>query len=133
MVRCFGVLLLAWCALASAAEPGTLGRIRESGEIRLGYIDGAAPFSFTAADGKAPQGYSADLCQRIADGVRDQLGLKQLRTQWVPLTVQSRLAAVSERKVDIECSTTTWTLSRQRDVDFSLIVRRRRERPHPAR
>jgi ABC-type amino acid transport substrate-binding protein len=122
MVRWLASLLLAWCALASAAEPGTLARIREKGEIRLGYISGAAPFSFAGEDGKAPQGYSADLCRRIAEGVRDQLELKQLRTLWVPLTVQSRLAAVRERKVDIECSTTTWTLSRQRDVDFSLIV-----------
>jgi ABC-type amino acid transport substrate-binding protein len=29
---------------------------------------------------------------------------------------------VSTRRVDIECSTTTWTLSRQRNVDFSLIT-----------
>jgi ABC-type amino acid transport substrate-binding protein len=29
---------------------------------------------------------------------------------------------VNARRVDIECSTTTWTLSRQRTVDFSLIT-----------
>ncbi len=115
-------LLLAWSAHALAADNSTLKRIRENGEIRLGYVNGAAPFSFAGEDGKAPQGYSVDLCRRIAEGVRGQLELKELRTRWVPLTVQDRLAAVREGKVDIECSTTTWTLSRQRDVDFSLIV-----------
>ena len=109
-------------AHALAADTSTLKRIRENGEIRLGYVNGAAPFSFAGEDGKAPQGYSVDLCRRIAEGVRGQLELKELRTRWVPLTVQDRLAAVREGKVDIECSTTTWTLSRQRDVDFSLIV-----------
>jgi ABC-type amino acid transport substrate-binding protein len=42
--------------------------------------------------------------------------------QWVPLTLQNRLEAVRSRRVDIDCSTTTWTLSRQKEVDFSLIT-----------
>jgi glutamate/aspartate transport system substrate-binding protein len=38
------------------------------------------------------------------------------------LTIQNRLEAVASGRVDIECSTTTWTLSRQSLVDFSLIT-----------
>ena len=115
-------ILLGCCVGGFAAQGGTLSRIRDSGEIRLGYIAQAAPFSYAGENGAEPQGYSADLCRRIALGVRDQLGLKQLRTTWVALTVQNRLASVRDGKVDIECSTTTWTLSRQREVDFSLVV-----------
>jgi len=40
----------------------------------------------------------------------------------VPLTVQTRLEAVRAKRVDLECSTTTWTLARQAAVDFSLIT-----------
>ncbi|HKC42518.1 MAG TPA: amino acid ABC transporter substrate-binding protein [Burkholderiales bacterium] len=108
-------------ATAAAAQAGTLDKIRSTGTITLGYINDAAPFSSVDAKGE-PQGYSVDLCREIARGIGAQLGLAKLETRWVALTIQNRLEAVSTRKVDLECSTTTWTLSRQRDVDFSLIT-----------
>lgn len=111
------------CALAAPAfaQTGTLEKIRRAGAITLGYIAEAPPFSFVDAKGE-PQGYSVDLCREIARGIGAQLGLPQIETRWVALTIQNRLEAVSTRQVDIECSTTTWTLSRQRNVDFSLIT-----------
>jgi ABC-type amino acid transport substrate-binding protein len=108
-------------ATAAVAQTGTLEKIRSTGTITLGYINDAAPFSSVDAKGE-PQGYSVDLCREIARGIGAQLGLAKLETRWVALTIQNRLEAVSTRKVDLECSTTTWTLSRQRDVDFSLIT-----------
>ncbi|MGH8639196.1 MAG: amino acid ABC transporter substrate-binding protein, partial [Burkholderiales bacterium] len=69
-----------------------------------------------------PQGYAVDLCREIAAGVAAQLQLPKLETRWVALTVQDRLDAIRAGRVDIECSTTTWTLTRQSSVDFSLIV-----------
>src|SRR5688572_6150462 len=109
------------CALAAPAEAQTLEKIRKSGAITMGYVDGSAPFSFLG-DAQQPQGYSVDLCREIASGIRVQLGLASLETRWVALTLQNRLEAVRSGKVDIECSTTTWTLERQKDVDFSLIT-----------
>ena len=38
------------------------------------------------------------------------------------LTIQNRIDAVRRKQVDLECSTTTWTLGRQRLVDFSLVT-----------
>ena len=116
------VLALSFALPASAADKGgTLDKIRREGAITMGYIAGAAPFSFVG-EANQPQGYSVDLCREIASGIRAQLGLKSLETRWVALTIQNRLEAVKSRKVDIECSTTTWTLTRQADVDFSLIT-----------
>ena len=111
------------CALATpaAAQTGTLEKIRKAGTITMGYVAGSAPFSF-AGENKQPQGYSVDLCREIASGIRTQLGLANLETRWVELTLQNRLEAVRAGKVDIECSTTTWTLERQKEVDFSLIT-----------
>ena len=114
-------LLLALPAAGRAQTGGKLDQIRQKGVITLGYIEGAAPFSFIGDD-RQPQGYSADLCREIAHGVRSQLNLAKLETRWVALTIQDRLEAVRTGRVDIECSTTTWTLSRQADVDFSLIT-----------
>jgi ABC-type amino acid transport substrate-binding protein len=114
-------VLAAVLAVPAAAQTGAMERIRGKGVITLGYIEGAAPFSFVGDD-KQPQGYSIDLCREIAAGIRDQLRLAKLETRWVRLTIQNRLEAVREGRVDIECSTTTWTLSRQALVDFSLIT-----------
>ena len=111
------------CGLAgqTAAQSGALDRIGKTGVITMGYLNGSAPFSSTDANGQ-PQGYSVDLCREIASGIRAQLGLPGLEARWVELTIQNRLEAVRSGRVDIECSTTTWTLARQKDVDFSLIT-----------
>jgi ABC-type amino acid transport substrate-binding protein len=118
MLKLLAVLALAAPALASAQ---TLDKIRKSGVMTLGYIDGAAPFSFTDGNGE-PQGYSVDLCRAVAEGVAAQLKRQGMKTRWVKLTIQNRIDAVRQHKVDLECSTTTWTLSRQSLVDFSLVT-----------
>ena len=114
--------LLALMALfaVTAADGQTLDKIRKEGTISLGYIEGAAPFSFSDPNGE-PQGYSVDLCRAVADGIAAQLK-RGVKTRWVKLTIQNRIDAVRQRKVDLECSTTTWTLTRQQLVDFSLVT-----------
>jgi ABC-type amino acid transport substrate-binding protein len=113
--------LAASFAFPAFAQGGALARIKRGGEMVLGYVEGAAPFSDADAKGE-PQGYSIELCKAIAEGVGKQLGLANLRTRWQKVTVQNRLDEVKAGRVDIECSTTTWTLSRQATVDFSLIT-----------
>src|SRR5436190_1856273 len=117
--RSLVAILAALLALPVAAQ--TLDTIRKSGVIRLGYVDGAAPFSYTDANGE-PQGYSVELCRAVADGIGEQLKRQNLKTRWVKLTVQNRIEAVQKKQVDVECSTATWTLGRQRRVDFSLVT-----------
>jgi glutamate/aspartate transport system substrate-binding protein len=114
-------LLCALAAPVAAQTSVTLEKIRKAGAITMGYVEGSAPFS-AVGENKEPQGYSVDLCRQIASGIRAQLGLATLETRWVALTLQNRIEAVKSGRVDIECSTTTWTLERQKDVDFSLIT-----------
>jgi len=115
------LLLLAVLGLSLPAAAQTLDKIRKAGVITLGYIDGAAPFSYADGNGQ-PQGYSIELCNAVADGVAAQLKRQNLKVRWVKLTIQDRIDAVRTGKVDLECSTTTWTLSRQQLVDFSLVT-----------
>ena len=105
--------------LAAPAGAQTLAKIRKQGSITLGYIDGAPPFSFVDEKGQ-PQGYSVELCRTVAQGLGTQLKRENLKIRWVKLTIQNRLEAVRRGRVDLECSTTTWTLGRQALVDFSL-------------
>ncbi len=115
----FALLLLMCCGQAAAAD--TLARIKATGQIRMGYFETSAPFSSIGPD-KSPQGYSVDLCQRIAAGIQRQLGLAQLKTTWVSLGLGERIEAVRAGRIDIECGTTTWSFARQKLVDFSLMT-----------
>ncbi|HYL19420.1 MAG TPA: amino acid ABC transporter substrate-binding protein [Burkholderiales bacterium] len=116
------LIALALCLpLAAKAGDGILAAIQKSGTIRLGHLQSAPPFSFVDGSGQ-PQGYSVELCKRVAENIRQELKLADLKIQWVPLQLQDRIEAVRSGKVDIECGTTTWTLTRQQEVDFSLMT-----------
>src|SRR5258706_212037 len=116
----FLVLNTMTCGQTMAAED-TLARIKETRQIRMGYFEGSAPFSSTGTD-KSPQGYSVELCERVAAGIQRQIGLPQLKALWVPLALKDRIEAIRSGRIDIECGTTTWSFSRQQLVDFSLIT-----------
>jgi ABC-type amino acid transport substrate-binding protein len=100
---------------------GTLGKIKDTGVIKFGYLSESVPFSYADARG-TPSGYSPDLCARIATGIQEQLGLQNLDVQWVPVTLETRFDAVTSGAIDLECGITTNTLSRQKLVDFSLMT-----------
>jgi len=117
-------LVLAWLVPASALAQdlqGTLKKIKDSGTIVIGYREQSLPFSFRGDDGK-PTGYSIDLCQRIVTGIQQQLKLPKLDVKWVAVTVDSRITAVVNGTIDLECGSTTSSLSRQEQVDFSNMT-----------
>jgi ABC-type amino acid transport substrate-binding protein len=99
---------------------GTLKKIKATSTFTLGYLESAPPFSFPGPD-KRPVGYSIDLCTYIASVIQKQLGVN-LKLNWVPVTTANRIDMVAQGKVDIECGTTTASLSRQERVDFSLMT-----------
>jgi len=100
---------------------GTLKKVNDSGTLTIGYRENALPFSFTGSDGK-PSGYSIDLCKEIAIAVQQELKLANLTVNWVPVTPDNRIDAVANGTVDIECGSTTASLSRQEKVDFTLMT-----------
>ena len=117
-----GVLVaaLAQAAAVDAQElQGTLKKIKTSGTLTIGYREASPPFSFLGPD-KRPVGYSIDLCLQVAAAVQKSLGMADLKLSWVAVTPESRIAAVAQGNVDIECGSTTASLSRQEQVDFSL-------------
>ena len=115
-------VMCACAATALAAEaPDPLKKIKATRTITLGYSETAVPFSFVGNDNR-PQGYSVDLCKRIADGIQQQLGLTELKINWVKVDVATRILATVKGTVDIECGSTTHTLSREEQVDFSNMT-----------
>jgi len=106
--------------VAAAASP-TLDRIKATGTVTFAYRDGAAPFSFKARNGR-PQGYSVELCERVALSIGKALAIPALKVEWRPVDAASRLDAVMSGQADAECGTTTITLTRMERVDFSVPI-----------
>jgi ABC-type amino acid transport substrate-binding protein len=101
---------------------GTLKRISDAGEFRIGYVPDATPMSFLDAKGN-PNGYSIELCKSVAKAVKAATGLDEMKITYVPLILpEDRLSAVENGDVDIECGASTVTLSRRERVDFSLMT-----------
>jgi ABC-type amino acid transport substrate-binding protein len=99
---------------------GTLKTVKSTSTLNLGYLESAPPFSFAGPD-KRPTGYSVDLCTRIAAAIQKQLDVN-LKLNWVVVTPETRMSMVESGKIDIDCGTTTASLSRQERVDFSLMT-----------
>ena len=117
------LLLLPAIALAQAASApleGRLKKIKDSQSIAVAYRTDAAPFSFE--DNKQAVGYTVDLCRRVVGALEQQLGVKELKIRWVPVTVQNRFDTIAKGQADLECGASTVTLGRMKEVDFSSFT-----------
>jgi glutamate/aspartate transport system substrate-binding protein len=117
-------------SLVASAGASTLDKIKTSGAIVIGYRADAPPFSTEGADGK-PEGFSIDLCNGIAAATKNKLQLDDLKVKYIPVTASNRIEKLETGEVDIECGSTTRTLSREASARFhpSYI----RDRGGPAR
>jgi ABC-type amino acid transport substrate-binding protein len=117
------LLVLTGCASTQPVDgpDGTLGRVKATNTIRLAYRESSRPFSYVEADGR-PAGYSIELCAHVATSVARQLALPDLKVEWVKVSVADRMQAVAGGTVDLECGSTTASLSRQEQVDFSMLT-----------
>jgi glutamate/aspartate transport system substrate-binding protein len=118
-----GLVATAGCASVAPSAPpaGTLDKIKTTKTIALGYRDSSVPFSYTGPT-KEPMGYSVDLCLRVVEDLRAELKLPDLQVRWVPVSVETRVRTLVDGTIDLECGSTTNTLSRQERVDFSLTT-----------
>lgn len=119
--RVFAALALLSLAAGAWAQSGTLDKIKRTGVIALGHREASIPFSYIGDNGR-PAGYSVELCQRVAESVKRQLGLAALEVKWVLVTPGNRVEKLDSGEIDLECGSTTNTLSRQEQVSFSLLT-----------
>ena len=121
MLRTASILaaLLALSGIASAqALDGRLKKIAASKSIAIAYRADAIPFSFVDEQ-KQPIGYTIDLCKRVAGLIGEQLKVQGLQIKWVAVTSQTRFDAIAKGQADMECGSSTVTLGRMKQVDFS--------------
>ncbi|SDY50590.1 amino acid ABC transporter substrate-binding protein, PAAT family (TC 3.A.1.3.-) [Collimonas sp. OK242] len=112
--------LTLFCILAplAASAGDTLGKIRDSQTMTFAYRE-TAPFSFTN-DSKQIVGYSIDVCLKIAEAVKRELKLPNLKIQYLPVDSTTRFSSIIDGKADMECGSTTNNAERRTRVGFTI-------------
>ncbi|MDA7417094.1 amino acid ABC transporter substrate-binding protein [Xenophilus arseniciresistens] len=118
LYRSVAMLALLVATTTAAQAQAILKRIDERGQINVGHRDSSVPFSYYD-ENKQVVGYTVDLCMKIVEEVKKKLG-KDLKVNFVPITTANRIPQVTSGAVDMECGTTTITLGRMEQVDFSM-------------
>lgn len=118
-----GTVVAASAAVAQSEVPASsrLKSIIAKHTIRIAFREDARPFSFVN-DAKEPLGYTIDLCKQVTESIAQQYKLPKLTIEWVPVTVETRFSAIVADKADMECGSSTVTLGRMKEVDFSILV-----------
>ena len=116
-------LLFVTTASAQTQAPSNsrLKTISSTKTVKVAYRTDARPFSFLN-DKNEPVGFSIDLCRLVVGSIGRQLGQGDLKIEWVPVTLQTRFTAVASGKADMECGSSTVTLGRMKEVDFSSFI-----------
>ena len=106
---------------ASAQElTGTLKKIRDTKSVTLGYRESSIPFSYVNRTGE-PIGYSIDLCNAVVDEISRELEGIEIAVKYQPVTSATRIPAIRNGEVDLECGSTTANFERKKEVAFSPI------------
>jgi len=113
--------LLAGLALPGIASSQTLARVAKTGQINLGFIDDAAPISSRNKQGQVV-GYSAELCQPIAEAVKAKLNLANLSVRFVAVSAEDAIDKVATGSIDLMCTATAETLKRRERLSYSIPV-----------
>src|SRR5499433_2722063 len=114
-----GFVLAGSFAFAQPSD-GRLRTIHETATIRVAYRADSRPFSYLDDQGR-PVGYTIELCERIARSLEAQLNVA-LTINWVPVDERTPFDAIANDSADMECGSTTVSLSRMKIVDFSSVV-----------
>jgi ABC-type amino acid transport substrate-binding protein len=99
---------------------GTLKKINDSGNVRLGHRENSPPFAFLDAH-KKPIGYSLDLCELVVEEIVAELS-KDIRVTHRSVTPENRFDFVRSGEIDLECGSTTNNAERRKIVAFSPTI-----------
>ncbi|MGO9543622.1 MAG: transporter substrate-binding domain-containing protein [Rhodomicrobium sp.] len=114
-----GFVLLALSGAVQGQElTGTLKKIRDTGEIRIGYRETSIPFSYLDENNK-PVGFAMDICAAIVEAVKNELKNGSIQTKYIPVASSTRIPLIANGTVDLECGSTTNNAERAKQVAFT--------------
>lgn len=98
------ILIGAVLAIGFGAHAQTLDTIKQTGVVKIGVRENAAPLSSMTKDGVA-SGYMVDLCQMVVSDMQSKLNMK-LDIQYVPVTAAEVSDKVNNGDINMECGVT---------------------------
>lgn len=104
-------------ALAGAAGAATLDDVRARGTLNCGVNPGLTGFAAPNAEG-VWEGFDVDLCRAISAAV---FGTPD-SVNYVPLSGETRFTALASGEVDILARNSTWTYSRDTDLNLEFVA-----------
>jgi glutamate/aspartate transport system substrate-binding protein len=120
-----GALLAALLPTLAIAQDGglspTLAAIKRTNMVRLGFREASPPFSFLDQANR-PIGYSLELCEAIVEEIGAEVDSANLKIEYVKVTSETRIPALLENKIDLECGSTTNNAERRQRVAFSPLM-----------
>ncbi|NDI84810.1 amino acid ABC transporter substrate-binding protein [Undibacterium crateris] len=112
------VLLSTLLASGFASAADTVSKIRKTQTLSIGVRE-TPPFAFTDSNQQA-NGYAIELCNKVADAVKKELKLPNLKVLYVPVDSTTRFSALTEDKIDLECGSTTNNAERRKKYGFTI-------------
>jgi glutamate/aspartate transport system substrate-binding protein len=115
---------LTGAAFAQSSGEGlspTLAGIARTHTVRLGYRESSPPFSFVDPSNR-PVGYSLELCEAVVEEIGTEVDDPNLKIDYVKVTSDSRIPAVVQGQIDLECGSTTANAERAKQVAFSPLM-----------
>lgn len=103
---------LALAATGTMTHAGKLDEVRDRGVLKCGVSTGVVGFSAPDADG-VWQGFDVGMCRAVAAA---SLG-DPMAVEFVPVTSKTRFTALESGEIDMLSRTTTWTYSRDSDLN----------------
>ncbi|QIK40157.1 amino acid ABC transporter substrate-binding protein [Pontivivens nitratireducens] len=111
----FGALATAGL-LAGAASAQTLAEVQERDTLRCGVTTGLVGFAAPNETGEW-EGFDVAICRAVAAAV---LG-DGSKVEFIPTTGSTRFTALASGEIDLLARNTTWTFSRDVDLEFEFI------------
>ncbi len=96
---------------AQGQQGGILGRVLQTGTIRIATIVGNPPYSSITSSGE-PEGYDVDIGKMIAQSL-------QVKPQFIQTDHPGRIASLSSGKADITIADLTRNVDRARTIAFT--------------
>jgi glutamate/aspartate transport system substrate-binding protein len=98
--------------------PSRLDKIRQTGELTIGYPLTTFPFAYRDAH-QNPAGYTVEVCQEIAQYVKAALKMPRIDIRYNPDTSATRIPLLANGTIDLECGAATNNVSRHQFVSFA--------------
>ena len=111
-LRLLVLVIVAPLAQAQIVEPG--------GRLIIGYHADARPFSYENESGK-PVGYAVEICQKVVEIAKAEVGLAEERISWVSVTSENRLDLLRKGSIKVLCGEAV-TLSAGKEFAFSMPI-----------